>query len=340
MPELPPSVRGTDFPALHGAPGLTQSHYGARGNIELVAPDPRDGLWVFWHNTDPETETPGAAPVPGPPPGCWSGGLHFAAGHRFETAAVLQSRNGPDHLELLAREGGTLHRFRWSPEPGFTHEGVLPVRAAGAAGLAEGADGTVHAAVPLADGGVAHLTADPGGYPTLDWRLRRIVAEDARVLAAAAVVTPAPPHPVHLVLCTADEVRHEPAAAHGPRLPRLTGTDFTGVCAVADGSGLRCFAVTRDGMLLSADTEGSTDGSTDGNREPAFPLPGEGPVRGVAATGVTYAPGRTELAVQRGHRIIRLTREDGTAPPWHARLARSHVVPDPAAPDAPVHRRT
>lgn len=335
MPEHPPPPPGTDFPALRGAPGLTQSHYGARGNIELVAPDPDDGLWVFWHNTDPppaDPPAPDAPPVPGPPPGHWSGGLHFAAGHRFETAAVLQSSHGPDHLELLARADGTLHRFRWSPQPGFTHQGVLPLRAAGAAGLAEGADGQLHAAVPLADGGAAQLTADPRAYPALDWRVTRVVAADARVLAAAVAVTPAPPHPAHLVLCTADEVRHEGATPDGPRLPPLAAPDLTGVCAVADGSGLRCFAVTRDGKLLSA--------HTDGSREPAFPLPGDGPVRGVAVTGVSYAPGHLELAVQRGHQVLQLTREEGTAAPWHARVARSHVTPDPAAPAAPVHRRS
>ena len=40
--------------ATAGPVGLAQGVYGARGNLELVACDAHDGLWVFWFNADHE----------------------------------------------------------------------------------------------------------------------------------------------------------------------------------------------------------------------------------------------------------------------------------------------
>lgn len=139
-----------DVPPLAGTPGLVQGVYGRRGNLELVAPDPEDGLWVFWFNNDePESE-----PAPGARPGCWSAGLRFARGRRYEAAAIVQSRHGPDWLEVAATAEGLLRRFTWRPETGFTEEGdSWP--AVGPAAAVETSDWFLHVAAAQPGSGVA-----------------------------------------------------------------------------------------------------------------------------------------------------------------------------------------
>ena len=100
-----------------GAVSLVQGAYGRRGNLELVACDRTDGLWVFWFNADLPTDP---CDTPDVPAGTWSRGLPFATGARYAQAAILQSTLGPDHLEVLAlRADGTLESWYWSPGPGF-----------------------------------------------------------------------------------------------------------------------------------------------------------------------------------------------------------------------------
>jgi hypothetical protein len=100
-----------------GPASLVQGVYGARGNLELLACDARDGLWVFWFNSDLASDP---LETPDVPPGAWSGGLAFAQGARYRQAQILQSTLGPDHLEVLAlREDGVLESWYWSPGPGF-----------------------------------------------------------------------------------------------------------------------------------------------------------------------------------------------------------------------------
>ncbi|WP_407562850.1 hypothetical protein [Streptomyces sp. 184] len=327
----PAPLTDVAFPKLLGAPGLAQGRYGERGNFELVAPDPDDGLWVFWHNND--LPVPGAATVPGPPPGRWSGGLHFARGHRFDSVCVLQSRNGPDHLELLARESTVVHRFRWSPAPAFTHEGELPVRAGGAPALAETPDGTLHALVPLPDGGATWLTARPDTYPALDWQRRqpRPFAEAERVLTAAAGTGgPYTDSPVG-VLGTADG-RLLLCAADGPSARPLPGEATAGhVATLADDDGVRCFT-TGPGPVLRVS-------SSTGRSWPDVPLPGSGAVGGIAVTWASFDRHRTDVAVQRGHEILHLTRTAGPDGAWQVTTARSRVLPGPGIPPG-VHRRS
>ncbi len=109
-------IVGPDRPTA-GAVSLIQGVYGARGNLELVACDVEDGLWVFWFNADLDTDPPADSDVP---PGSWSAGLAFAAGRRYRQAQILQSVLGPDHLELVALTAdGVLESWYWSPAPGF-----------------------------------------------------------------------------------------------------------------------------------------------------------------------------------------------------------------------------
>lgn len=146
------------LPPVAGTPGLVQGVYGQRGNLELVVPDPEDGLWVFWFNADASGRAPGARP------GCWSGGLHFGKGCRFDGAAIVQSRRGADWLEVAAAGDGRLRRYTWRPETGFTEEGA-PLAAIGTPAAIEAADGRFHVAAAQPDGGV--LIRDDAGNERL-----------------------------------------------------------------------------------------------------------------------------------------------------------------------------
>lgn len=122
-PSSPRTLRTAPPPASRGGVGLAQGRYGIRGNLEFVLCDEQDGLWVLWFNSDPQETSPAPG---GPPPGEWSGALRFATGRRYDEVAVLQSRHGPHHLELIARSDATTHRLRWSPEAAFTTEQPPP----------------------------------------------------------------------------------------------------------------------------------------------------------------------------------------------------------------------
>ncbi|MFF2371216.1 hypothetical protein [Agromyces sp. NPDC058110] len=159
------AIIGDDRPTA-GPVSLAQGVYGARGNLELLACDADDGLWVFWFNADLETDP---LETPDVPPGTWSAGLHFADGCRYLDAQILQSTLGPDHLEVLALDDdGVLQSWYWSPGPGFQRRatdaatGVVRFAAAHAAGVlrltVEGADGVAH-----------HLVSTAAGYPERSW---------------------------------------------------------------------------------------------------------------------------------------------------------------------------
>ncbi|MEU2657287.1 hypothetical protein ABZ615_18415 [Streptomyces sp. NPDC007325] len=316
------------FPPLLGSPGFAQGLYGTRGNLELVVPDPHDGLWVFWHNNDPEGS--GTDPVPGPPPGCWSGGLHFAAGRRYTSAAVIQSVHGPDHLELLAGDGNGVHRLRWSPEHAFTYEGMLPVRPAGPPALAEGRDGVPHAAVPLTDGGVARLTARTGSYPELGWEVTAVHRVPSSAVVSAAIVADGAFASTPAVVASLND--GSLLVWHGDAPGRHLGSFRAParVAAVATGDTLRCYVMDGDDVLHVVDgyrrrLRGARPG-------------GSGPVRGFAVTRVSFDTGRTEIAVQRGKAVRHLVQEGGVDGEWRVGEARSRVVPGGGIPEG-VHRR-
>lgn len=145
---------------------LAQGVYGARGNLELVACDAADGLWVFWFNADLDTDP---LATPEVPPGAWSAGLRFAEGHRYVDAQIVQSALGPDHLEVLAlTPEGALHSWFWSAGPGFQRR--VTDAAAGVARFAlVHESGVLRVTIEDADGAVRHVTSPPRGYPSRGW---------------------------------------------------------------------------------------------------------------------------------------------------------------------------
>lgn len=170
--------------ATSGPVCLVQGVYGARGNLELVACDPTDGLWVFWFNAGLDNDPPATPEVP---PGHWSAGLRFAQGARYLDAQILQSALGPDHLEVLAlADDGALHSWYWSPGPGFRRR--VTDAAGGVARFSAAHDaGALRVTVADEAGAEHHLESTPQGYPDRAWHW----AEDGPALdidATAEVV--------------------------------------------------------------------------------------------------------------------------------------------------------
>jgi hypothetical protein len=148
-----------------GPVSLVQGVYGARGNLELVACDTRDGLWVFWFNADAADDPVGSPDVL---PGSWSGGLDFAAGARYVDAVILQSTLGPDHLEVLAlTDAGVLESWYWSPGPGFQRRQADA--AAGVTRFAASHDLGTLTAVVETGAGARRIVSGPTGYPERAW---------------------------------------------------------------------------------------------------------------------------------------------------------------------------
>ncbi|MFG3101397.1 hypothetical protein ACGFZL_12870 [Streptomyces sp. NPDC048182] len=327
---LAPSPPFTDAapPPSRGGLGLAQGRYGARGNLELVLCDERDGLWVLWHNTDPEGA---ATPEGAPPPGEWSGALRFAAGRRYDDVRVLQSRNGPDHLEVLARSGTDPHRLRWSPEAAFTPEDPPPGRLGPHPTLTETADGALWTALAPADGEpVRPHRADPAGYPRLTW---------------SPAGPPVPPQPPRTVLLAAGPDADRPAtlaySAEGARWtdPRGRSTELPGAahaaCAWGAHGPLVLLADGDAGLLAVRPRPLAARAGAEPPRP--LPLPGTGTVTALAATPVRHDPGRTDLVLRRGGALWHLTDRGPGTEPVH-RLLTSRLNRDPADP-APVHRR-
>ncbi|KQZ85168.1 hypothetical protein ASD56_02025 [Microbacterium sp. Root166] len=145
---------------------LVQGVYGVRGNLELLACDARDGLWVFWFNADLDTDP---LETPDVPPGSWSAGLAFAAGHRYVDAQILQSALGPNHLEVLAlTEDGVLQSWFWSPGPGFQRR-VTDAATAVARFHATHDEGALFVTVERVDGARSHLVSCTSDYPSRGW---------------------------------------------------------------------------------------------------------------------------------------------------------------------------
>lgn len=316
MAATPPSFDSTasvpPFPPLHGGVSLIQGRYGQRGNFELVAPDVRDGLWVFWFDNDE------------PGPGVWSSGLRFAEGRRFDDVCMAQSSHGPNHLEVIARSETRVHRYRWSPDLGFTEEEPLPAPpAAGRVSLVEAADGLLHAAVPVAASGVARLVADPSAYPRLSWTHTGTACPGEHVTAAALVPDPSGAGTRLYVLADGTVRRLDGGAGAsaggdsdsdsvdgGADDVGNAGTGLTRVLAHAavaapDGS-CRVIAVTagpEDTDTLRLRVWSDDDPATAAE---AIALPGREAVTSLAATTASFDPGRIDVAVQRGDGIIHL----------------------------------
>ncbi|BDZ54455.1 hypothetical protein [Agromyces marinus] len=158
-------VVGRSRPTV-GPASVTQGVYGARGNLELVACDRSDGLWVFWFNSDLASDP---LETPDVPPGSWSDGLHFAAGHRYRDVCILQSTLGPDHLEVIAlTENGDLQSWYWSPGPGFTRR-TADVETGVVAFDAEHDDGRITVHLSLRDGSTLTRRSTGAAYPERSW---------------------------------------------------------------------------------------------------------------------------------------------------------------------------
>jgi len=150
-----------------GTPSLVQGVYGARGNLELLACDPADGLWVFWFDSDLPSD---ARQSPDVAPGEWSSGLRFARGGAYTAAQILQGTLGPDHLEVLAlTPSGELESWWWSPERAFQRRPEIVARGIASFEATHRADGVVDVAVRSATALPTSVVGFPDGYPHRRW---------------------------------------------------------------------------------------------------------------------------------------------------------------------------
>ncbi|MBL3683167.1 hypothetical protein D3229_12575 [Leucobacter aridicollis] len=154
-----------------GAPSLVQGVYGAVGNLELLSCDREDGLWVYWFNSDRESDP---CETPDVPAGTWSAGLHFASGAAYAEAQIMQSSEGPNHLEVLAlTRAGALESWFWSPGPGFQRRGT-PAWSRDGADRVEAfnaviSGGQVSVTVRTSHGTLRRLHSDTTRYPERHW---------------------------------------------------------------------------------------------------------------------------------------------------------------------------
>ncbi|MER5950377.1 hypothetical protein ABT127_30475 [Streptomyces sp. NPDC001904] len=288
-----------------------------RGNLELVLCDEQDGLWVHWFNSDPQ----GTAPEPGgPPPGEWSGGLRFATGRRYDEVGVVQSRHGPHHLELVARSGDASHRLRWSPEAAFTTEPPPPSGPARGVVAAETTNGVLWTGVLGTSGEPRVLRADTSDYPHLTWSddtPAHALLHDSRWTAMALVAVRDGARPGIVLAGHREGLYLSPT---GETHPIPAGTV---AAAVADDDGARVY-VGAEGPWLEVVTPGRAGGAR------RLPLPGAGDVTALAATPVSFEPGRTDLVVRRGGQLwhLRDTGPGGATATATALMCRLTPAPD------------
>ncbi|WP_157543539.1 hypothetical protein [Microbacterium sp. CCH5-D1] len=165
-----------------GPVSLAQGVYGTRGNLELVACDTADGLWVFWFNADHPDDP---LDTPDVPPGRWSAGLSFASGRRYLDAQIVQSTLGPHHLEVLARnDEGSLESWFWSPGPGFARRDTDAAASVSRFRLTH-QDGVLRVDLAREDGTTAVLSSGVDGYPDRTWMPVDEPADVDDALAAA-----------------------------------------------------------------------------------------------------------------------------------------------------------
>jgi hypothetical protein len=130
-----------------GKPSMIQSHFGSKGNFELVVAQRSGGLAHYWRNND-------AANLP------WSGATAFGQTlGQIDAVALIESNYGnPGNLEVVARVGSTLYAF-WR---GSSWSAPLQI-ATGVAGQPcfiqsrFGTRGNFELVVPSATGGLIHM---------------------------------------------------------------------------------------------------------------------------------------------------------------------------------------
>ena len=136
------------YPVFSANPSLIQSHFGKKGNFELVAGNASGGLVHIWRNND---ETPPH----------WKGATAFASGIGGVGGVSLIEGNfgSPGQLEVVVNGGGSLlHFFRDSKWNGPAK--VSPdLKAAGVPSFVQGTwgkRGNFELVSPVASGGLVH----------------------------------------------------------------------------------------------------------------------------------------------------------------------------------------
>lgn len=287
------------WPPTAGGPGIVQGHYGAAGNLELVACAVDDGLWVGWFNTDPTDDGTGAARL------SWSGALRFAHGHRYVAARITQATAGPDFLEVLARTAdATLRRHVWTPETGFVDHGELAGAVTASTGIVVEAGGA-HRVYVADTQGIWLLRGEPGpAYPALDF-----TTEPAALPPVVGVrAIDAARHDDHVDVLVLDGsgmvLLACPLAAAGEWIPVTRAAAAAALAIDAAGQGIAVVALDGSATLL---TRSSVRDTWDCVELPGAPVGVAGSSATVAlATGVIDGAAEWQVLLGTGQKLRHL----------------------------------
>jgi hypothetical protein len=148
------------FPAVQANPALIQSHFGAKGNFELLEAAGSGGLLHFWRNDD----------NPYLP---WSGAKAFGSGS-VQGLTMIESNFGtPGNLEVLARVGNQLQFYWRDSGPAFHWNGPFALMSGvdGTPALIQGhfgSKGNFELVVPSSGAGLLHFWRN-NDLPLLPW---------------------------------------------------------------------------------------------------------------------------------------------------------------------------
>lgn len=298
------------LPPVTGSVSITQGAYGDRGNLELVAPHPDDGFWVFWFNGDALEHRAGAAR------GHWNSGLHVPTGSRLQSARISQVPFGPNFLEVVGRvESGSLHRWYWTPSDGFLAGGTVAATAgAGLARLVASPDRltTMH----VAAAGVEVLRSGVERYPALSWHASQVPVHGAATSVDLDVAQPDGGQSVPaLGLVVVGSRAHllRPVRATGWQVgTALPGEWRTAQIHVLDRAAAVLTGLDIDGRPVVAavtlDRAGSKPGCPDASLSDTF-IRADGPVDDIAACLSTLP---ANLAAQEPARTLEVVTRTGT----------------------------
>jgi len=182
-----------------GTPSLIQSNYYLMGNFEVVSPLASGGIAHYWRNNDD-------------PAYPWKLQAVFGTSEGvFDDVTMIQSNYGKQgNFEVVARIGDRLVHFFRDNDAGQPWNGPLYF-ASGISGTPSliqsgyGAQGNFEVAVPLAAGGIVHLTRDNDDV-NLPWSIAGVFGHGHQFASVSLIesnyASPEPHFEVVAQLCT------------------------------------------------------------------------------------------------------------------------------------------
>ena len=173
----------SSYPTFSANPSLIQSHFGKKGNFEVVAGNASGGLVHIWRNDDdPSLACKGAT--------LFAGGIGEVGG-----VSLIEGNFGsPGNLEVVVNGGGTLlHFFRETKDlkwTGPTTKVSPDLNAAGVPSFVQGTygkQGNFELVSPVATGGLVHYSRNnyEGNLP---WSLPTFFGKDLGSFTSVSLI--------------------------------------------------------------------------------------------------------------------------------------------------------